>query len=97
MNRFICAVTFKPKTSRLLSYNRFVELMPSMLIPLTVFLCTQQGKCTGISYIDSTSIKVCLKTRAKHNKVFNGIAGWEKSSVDWFYGFKLHIIINDKG
>jgi len=56
--------------------------MPSMLIPLTVFLCTQQGKCTGISYIDSTSIKVCLKTRAKHNKVFNGIAGWEKSSVD---------------
>jgi hypothetical protein len=25
------------------------------------------------------------------------IAGWEKSSIEWFYGLKLHIIVNDKG
>lgn len=83
--------------SNLLSYSRFVELMPSMLFPLTVFLHTLRGNCTGISYIDSTSIEVCLKARAKRNKVFKNIAGWGKSSVDWFYGLKLHIIVNDKG
>lgn len=81
----------------LLSYNRFVELEPSLLLALTVFLYTQKGKCTGISFIDSTSIKVCLKSRAKKNKVFGKIAGWGKSSVDWFYGLKLHIIVNDEG
>ena len=64
---------------------------------MTVFLYTQRGKCTGISFIDSTSIKVCLKSRAKKNKVFGNIAGWGKSSVDWFYGLKLHIIVNDEG
>jgi len=81
----------------LLSYNRFVELMPEMLVPMTVFLYSQRGRCTGISYIDSTSLAVCLKARAKRNKVFKDIAGWGKSSVDWFYGLKLHIIVNENG
>lgn len=80
-----------------LSYNRFVELMPSILVPMTIFLYTQRGKCTGISYVDSTILAVCLKARASKNKVFKTIASWGRSSVDWFYGLKLHIIVNDKG
>ena len=35
------------------------------------------GKCSGISFIDSTALKVCHYKREKQNKVFQGIA--EKS------------------
>lgn len=29
--------------------------------------------------------------------MFKGIAQRGKTSVDWFYGFKLHLVINDRG
>ncbi len=80
------------------SYNRFTELMQANLMPMVLFLKTCcLGKCTGISFIDSTSVRVCKNKRINANKVFKGIANTGKSTVGWFYGFKLHIIINDKG
>ncbi len=80
------------------SYNRFVELSQSVIMPLTIFLKTCcQGVCTGISFVDSTPIRVCKNKRTNANKVFKGMAALGKSTVGWFYGFKLHIIINDKG
>jgi hypothetical protein len=80
------------------SYNRFVELMQSALLPMTMFAKTCcLGSCRGISFIDSTPIRVCKNKRIKRNKVFNGIATTGKSTMGWFHGFKLHIIINDKG
>jgi hypothetical protein len=80
------------------SYNRFVELSQSVLLPMSVFLKTCcLGKCTGISFVDSTPIRVCHNKRIKRNKVFKNIAQVGKSTMGWFYGFKLHIIINDKG
>ncbi len=54
------------------------------------------GTCTGISFIDSTPIRACKNKRIKQNKVFKGIASTGKSTMGWFYGFKLHIIVNDK-
>lgn len=80
------------------SYNRFTELMQSTVLPMTIFLksCCL-GKCTGISYIDSTPIRVCKNKRIKRNKVFRDVATVGKSTMGWFYGFKLHLIINDKG
>ena len=81
----------------LVSYNRFVELMSYTLIPLIYYLNTRKGKCTGISFIDSMGIPICHNKRAKRNKVFSGISGWGRSSVDWYFGFKLHLIINDQG
>ncbi|WP_298288819.1 IS982 family transposase [uncultured Lutibacter sp.] len=84
-----------PKT---VSYNRFTELMQQNLMPLTLFLKTCcLGKCTGISFIDSTPIRVCKNKRINQNKVFKDIATTGKSTMGWFHGFKLHIIINDKG
>lgn len=84
-----------PKT---VSYNRFVELQQSCLMPLTIFLKTCcLGKCTGISFVDSTPIRVCNNKRIRSNKVFKGFAATGKSSMGWFHGFKLHIVINDKG
>ena len=80
------------------SYNRFVELSQGIIMPLTIFLKTCcSGVCTGISFVDSTPIRVCKNKRIKANKVFKGTATTGKSTMGWFYGFKLHILINDKG
>lgn len=84
-----------PKT---VSYNRFVELIQSSLMPMTIFAKTCcLGKCTGISFVDSTPIRVCKNKRITRNKVFAGLAETGKSTMAWFHGFKLHIVINDKG
>lgn len=80
------------------SYNRFVELSQTVLMPMTIFLKTCcLGRCSGISFVDSTPIRVCNNKRIKRNKVFKGIAEVGRSTMGWFYGFKLHIVINDKG
>jgi len=82
----------------LVSYGRFVELMPWSFMALVSFLNTRcLGEVTGISFIDSTSVAVCHIKRAKAHKTFKGLAGWGKSSVGWYFGFKLHLIINDGG
>ena len=81
----------------LVSYNRFVEWLPSTLIPLMAYLRSRLGTSTGIGFIDSTSIKVCHNRRIKQHKVFKAIAERGKTSVDWFYGFKLHLAINHRG
>lgn len=80
------------------SYNRFTELQKKALIPMVVFLkmCCL-GECTGISFIDSTPIKSCHIKREKQNRVFKGIATKGQCSMGWFFGFKLHLVINDKG
>jgi hypothetical protein len=79
------------------SYNRFVELIPGSLMLLTCFLNTRMGKMTGIALIDSTPIEVCHPCRANSHKVFGDLPQWGKNSVGWYYGFKLHLIINDRG
>lgn len=81
----------------LVSYNRFVELMPYVALPLAFFVCTCSGKCSGISFIDSTTLDVCDNHRINQHKVFRDIAQRGKNSMGWFYGFKLHISINDCG
>lgn len=82
---------------RLVSYNRFIELLPRVLVPLTVYLHTQFGACTGISFIDSTALAVCHPARIHQHRVFRADARRGKTSVGWFYGFKLHLAVNDRG
>ncbi len=80
------------------SYNRFVELMQSNVLPLALYMKTCcLGKCTGISFIDSTPLRVCNNKRIKNNRVFKDIAATGRSTMGWFHGFKLHIVVNDKG
>ncbi|HCF26216.1 MAG TPA: IS982 family transposase [Cyanobacteria bacterium UBA11049] len=81
----------------LTSYNRFVELIPETLIPLCAYLRSCFGRCSGISFMDSTSLKVCHNRRIGQHKVFKDLAARGKTSVDWFYGFKLHVVVNDRG
>lgn len=83
---------------RLVSYNRMVELMRLGLIPLALFIkIKRKGECTGINFLDSTHLSVCGNQRIHQNKVFRGLAERGKTTMGWFYGFKLHIIINEKG
>ena len=85
--------------SSLVSYNRFVELMPYAALPLSLFVQYIRSKtsCTGISFVDSTTWEVCDSHRIQQHKVFAGIVKRGKSSTGWFYGFKLHLVINDCG
>ena len=80
------------------SYNRFVELEKTVALPLAIFIKkVLLGKCTGISFVDSTPLRVCRNQRIHVHKVFKGIAERGKCSMGWFFGFKLHLICNEKG
>ncbi len=80
-----------------ISYARFIQRLPSLLVPLAVFLRTRFGQPTGIAFIDSTALAVCDNHRIPSHKVFVGWAERGKTSMGWFYGFKLHFLINDRG
>lgn len=80
------------------SYNRFVELQQKVTVQLALFLKTCcLGKCTGISFIDSTPLRACHIKREKQHRTLKGLASKGQCSIGWFFGFKLHLIINDKG
>ena len=94
---YVC-VHLKNDFPGLVSYNRFIELSHRSAIAFMLFLHYKcKGECTGISFIDSTVLRVCHNKRIKRNKTFKGIAEVGKSTMGWFFGFKLHLIINDKG
>lgn len=83
---------------KVVSYNRFVELEKQVAVPLALFIKkVLLGKCTGISFVDSTPLRVCRNQRIHIHKVFKGIAQRSKCSMGWFFGFKLHLICNEKG
>ncbi len=81
----------------LLSYTRMVSWMPSMLAPLCAYLQSVQGQDTGISFVDSTKLIVCHNRRIHQHRVFADQAARGKSSTGWFFGFKLHLVVNDCG
>ena len=82
----------------LVSYNRFIELRQKIVLPLLAFVqLKSMGKCTGVSFIDSFALDVCHIRRASSHKVFKGLAQKGKTSTGWFYGLKLHTVINHLG
>lgn len=89
----------RPEFPRLVSYQRFVEAAPLTTIPLVLFLQfrMEMSAQTGLYVIDSTALAVCLNLRIKRHKVFKNIAQRSKTSTGWFYGFKLHLVINHLG
>lgn len=81
----------------LVSYNRFIQLVKRALIPLFVFTKSLTKTQTGCYFIDSTAIKVCNIQRACSNKVFKSVATQGKTTTGWFFGLKLHFVVNDLG
>lgn len=88
---------WKDKFPELLSYTRFLAIMPRALSPLSAYFTCIKGKPTGIEFVDSTSLKVCHNLRIPRHKTFAGYAKRGKGTMGWFYGFKLHIIVNHIG
>ena len=82
----------------LVSYNRFVALKSEVMFALSVYLYTRLGSCDGISFIDSTRLRVCENRRIpRHRVLVSEEAGRGMTSLGWFYGFKLHLLINTHG
>src|SRR3990172_9866344 len=81
----------------LISYNRFVQLMPRLFVPLCILLQSLFGEETGIYIADPTALPVCHNKRINRNRVFKGLAARGKTTMGWFYGLKLHLVINHKG
>jgi hypothetical protein len=90
---------YKSDFPNLVSYERFVSLKSRILVYLNMLLqwLISFSTQTGISFIDSSSINVCHNKRISRNKVFKGFAEIGKSTKGWFYGFKLHLVINENG
>jgi hypothetical protein len=79
------------------SYSRIIQLWSRLILPLSIMMQLLKGEDTGIYFIDSTKLSICHGKRTNSNKVFSKIAKIGMSSYGWFMGFKLHLIINDKG
>lgn len=97
---FYCDYVFKflrKEFPKLISYSRFVYLTKNLFVPLFAFVLYNRGKVTGIAFVDSTKIQICHNKRIPRNKVFAGWAKRGRTTAGWFYGFKLHLIINEVG
>ena len=88
---------YKRDFPTLLSDTRFLEVMPRALGPLCAYFTHLKGRPTGIEFVDSTTLKVCRNLRIPRHKVLQGVAQRGRSSMGWFYGFKLHLIVNHTG
>lgn len=90
---------YKKEFPKLVSYDRFIVLKKRILSYLILLLewYFHQAQATGISYIDATPLAVCHPKRISRNKVFSGIAALGKTTKGWFFGLKLHLLINEKG
>ena len=87
----------KREFPKLVSYSRFVHRMQCLIVPLFGYLLQRRGNLTGIAFVDSTSISVCHNKKISRNRVFQGLAKRGKTTSGWFYGCKLHLVVNDKG
>ncbi len=87
----------KVEFPKLVSHNRFVELIKGAALLLCAYLRSRFGRCTGTTFVDSTALAVCHNRRISRHRVFKGFAARGKSSMGWFYGFKLHVIVNEQG
>lgn len=81
----------------LVSYSRFVTLMQRVVMQLWAYAQARCGQCSGISFVDSTALRVCTNRRINRHKVFAGLAARGQCSLGWFYGFKLHLVITEQG
>ncbi len=79
------------------SYTRFVTFIPSASPAMCLNLRGRSGQATGVAFIDSTPLSVCHNRRIGRHRVFAEVATRGKSSMGWFYGFNLHLIVNDQG
>ena len=81
------------------SYERFVILQKRLLLPMSLLLLmlNKQSKRDDLYIIDSSLLRVCNNKRIRRHKVFKGLAARGRTTMGWFFGFKLHLVINRYG
>lgn len=81
------------------TYERFLAYIPRCadLVILWLMYSAARSERTGLYFIDSKKLEVCHLRREKSNRVFEGIARKGKTSTGWFYGLKIHLVINNLG
>ena len=95
--KYAVEIKYKSLFKEVPCYDRFIQIMPKLLVPLSILLQCLFGEARGIYFLDATKISICHSRREKRNKVFGKIAEKGKTSMGWFFGFKLHMVINDVG
>ena len=95
--QYAVEIKYKSLFKEVLCYDRFIQIMANLLLPLSILLQFLFGEARGIHFLDTTKLSICHSIREKRNKVFGKIAEKGKTSMGWFFGFNLHMIVNDIG
>ena len=95
--KYAVEIKYKNMFKEVPCYDRFIQIMPKLLVPLSILMQCSFGESRGIYFIDATKLSICHCRREKRNKVFGKIVAKGKTSMGWFFGFKLHMIVNDVG
>lgn len=85
-----------PQAPNYKSFLRYISMSLEVMILWLLYKCSQ-SKRTGFYIIDSKKLPVCHIKREHQHQVFKDIARKGKSSMGWFYGFKIHLVINNLG
>lgn len=95
---YVCGIEqyYRPYFQEVPSYERFVQIIPKLFIPLSLLLHSLRGEETGVYVADSTKLAVCKCARRSQHRVFKGLAHTGKTTVGWFFGLKLHVVLNNK-
>ena len=93
--KYVVEIKYKSLFKEVPCYNRFIQIMPNLLLPLSILLQFLFGEARGIYFLDTTKLSICHSMKEKRNKVFGKIVEKSKTSMGWFFGFKMYMIIND--
>lgn len=91
---FHVCVALRHLFPNIVGYSRFVQLTSDVFFPMFCFVKQHQGEWGNLQFVDSTVLTCCHVKRASSHRTFRSTARWGKTTVGWFFGFKLHLIIN---
>lgn len=85
-----------PKAVKYQTFLGYIPKCEQAILLWLVYMCSK-SKRTNMYIVDSKKLEVCHIKREKQNKVFHGVARKGKGSMGWFYGLKIHLVINNLG
>lgn len=93
--------SYSNELGRIPNYGNFNTLV-NQATPYVIFLLqwifyVNKSRQDGFYFMDSTPLKVCENKRIFDHKVCEDLAQRGKSSMGWFFGFKLHVVCDSLG